>query len=148
MNIKESIKHHLFESRNERAVGIILLNDDLTKTILLKRGFEPHKHKWSILSGGIEGDETKIEALKREMFEEIKINLDDILDVTEVGNELNEYCNFTYYTGKTKSEFKPKLDSENVDYEWFEVDNLPEDMYPKTDKKIKKSINKCRNIKQ
>jgi len=37
----------------------------------------------------------------------------------------------------THKEFIPKLDEENLDYGWFNINNLPNPLYPGTLDKIK-----------
>ncbi len=54
--------------RPEVAVGAIVLYDG--SMLLVKRGTEPHRGRWSIPGGRVEAGETLAEAVEREVFEE------------------------------------------------------------------------------
>ena len=64
-------------------VGAVVINDG--RLLLIKRGKEPNKGKWSIPGGGIELGETVYEAAGRETFEEcsITIEIERVLDAAE-----------------------------------------------------------------
>jgi len=140
--IKDRVKEMILESDKRQAVGILVLCEDTDKVLLLKRNCEPHKGKWSALSGGIDKGESKLAALKREIMEEIKVDADDKIDIKyrysqDMGDKI-----FHYYDGFTNNEFKCKLDDENSDYGWFGVDELPSPLYPKTKSKIEELCQK------
>jgi 8-oxo-dGTP diphosphatase len=64
-------------------VGVVVFNKG--KLLLVKRGNEPNKGKWSIPGGGIELGETINEAAKREVFEEcsVKTEIERVLDAVD-----------------------------------------------------------------
>ncbi len=64
-------------------VGAVVFNKG--KLLLVKRGNEPNKGKWSIPGGGIELGETVYQAAKREVFEEcsVKIEIMRVLDAAD-----------------------------------------------------------------
>ena len=142
MDIKGRLREMILESRSKKAVGTMIRAKDTNKVLLLKRGWAPHKGCWSILSGGMEEGEDKLETLKREIMEEIKVDADDKLDLTFIRTENNGGDIFHYYEGLTSTEFIPKLDSENEAYGWYSEDDLPEPLYPKLEKKIKDACKK------
>ncbi|MGB9561477.1 MAG: NUDIX domain-containing protein, partial [bacterium] len=51
------------------AVAVVVF-DDCKRVLLVRRGVEPGKGKWSLPGGFIELDETPYETARRELFEE------------------------------------------------------------------------------
>ena len=51
-------------------VAVTLLNDALTRCILVKRGKDPAKGQWSLCGGSVELGETVVAAAQREVLEE------------------------------------------------------------------------------
>ncbi len=64
------------------AVGAIIIADG--KILLVKRGFEPSKGKWSVPGGRVELGETLVAAAQREVFEETGLDV-------EIGNVAGVY---------------------------------------------------------
>ena len=56
------------------AVAGVIVRDG--KILLVRRGVEPSKGKWSIPGGSVEWGETLVEALKREAFEETGLEIE------------------------------------------------------------------------
>ena len=100
---------------------------------------------WSLVSGGLEGDEDPLEALKREFEEELSLKPTNV-KFNKVGVETNtNNVIFHYYEGFTSEEFEPKLDYENLDWGWFSKDNLPSPLYKGMIQKIKNIYEKDNN---
>jgi 8-oxo-dGTP pyrophosphatase MutT (NUDIX family) len=143
-NLRSELRNMLLESNGEKAVGVLIIAEDSNKVLLLKRGFPPHKGHWSLLSGGMEDGENKLETLKREIMEETQIDADEKLDLTFIRTENNNGKLYHYYGGLTSTEIIPTLDDENMDYGWYSEDDLPTPSYPKTKEKIKEI---CQKVK-
>jgi len=64
-------------------VGAVIIKDG--KILLVKRGNEPNKGKWSIPGGLVNTGESLEDALKREIMEEVgfEIEVDDVVCVSE-----------------------------------------------------------------
>lgn len=62
---------------NKNYVVIMLFNKSYDKVLLVKRDKKPYKNCWNGIGGKIEGNETPIEAAKRECMEETNIVLTD-----------------------------------------------------------------------
>jgi len=142
MDIKNKLRSLLFESVNNKGVGVLIKADNTNKVLLLKRCCAPHANTWSMLSGGIDSGENKLEALKREIMEEIQIEANDKLELNYQYSEDDGKYDFSYYKGTTKEEFTPTLNNENLEFGWFSVDELPEPLYPKILNKIKEICKK------
>mgnify|MGYP001583455583 CR=1 len=119
----------------KRHVGVLIKALDSGRFLLLKRAGIPHKGTFSLLSGGMEPNEEPLEALKREVSEEIGID-PNIIKYNYINKETSDKAEFFYYVGTVKNEFIPKLDFENISYIWQGKDNLPTPLYPNLDKKI------------
>jgi 8-oxo-dGTP pyrophosphatase MutT (NUDIX family) len=143
MSIRENLRKRLLEGNHKKAVGVCIMAEDTKKVLLLLRGWAPHKGHWSILSGGMEDGEDKLETLKREIMEEIGIDADTKLSLKFKNTEKSaDGTEFHYYESFTPTEFIPKLDAENKDYGWYSLDDLPSPLYPKTKDKIEKICQK------
>lgn len=141
-DLRTELRAMLLESRIKNAVGVLIIAEDTNKVFLMKRGFAPHKGSWSLLSGGMEDGESKLETLKREIMEEAQIDADEKLDLTFIRTENNSGKLYHYYVGLTSTEIIPTLDEENTDYGWYSEDELPTPLYPNTKDKIKEACQK------
>lgn len=116
--------------------GVLIEAKTTGSVLLLVRAFPPHEGAWSLLAGGVEKGEDALEALKREVGEEISIN-PDIITYSFVRTELTHNGDmFHYYHGLAPEEFEVTLDDENLDYGWFDKDGLPEPLYPNLEYKV------------
>jgi 8-oxo-dGTP diphosphatase len=75
--------HREYPSAPIPSVGAIVFKDE--EVLLVLRGQEPSKHKWSIPGGVVELGETVREAARREVLEEcgIEIEVGDVVDVLD-----------------------------------------------------------------
>jgi putative (di)nucleoside polyphosphate hydrolase len=119
------------------SVGCLIKCETTNRFFLLYRNdFSP---TWGLMSGGVDEGETPIEALKREIVEELSIN-PNIIKFEFVRNEIipqRPNKEFRYFKGYVKKEFEATLDHENLEYKWCLIDNLPEPLYPGLLTKIK-----------
>lgn len=70
-------------------VALIVFSDDDGKILLNKRA-DAEVESWELIGGGIEKSETPLEAVKREVFEEVGYKLGDDCD------KLLDLCSFNY----------------------------------------------------
>lgn len=101
--------------------------------LIVKRsptGFQPNR--WGLIGGKIEANESPVEALKREIKEEINLDI-NLEDLENIGTYILHYpemeaeC-FTYKL-KVPHEFIPILNNEHQEYKWVNV----EECYKKSD---------------
>ena len=125
-------------------VGVIVLNDN--KILLGHRVkkytdtggiYEPDS--WTLPGGKQEVDETIIECAMRETKEETNL---DIYDVRIFGadDDMSSDRHFvTLYTYTDSYEGEVKVMEENKidEWRWFDMDNLPENLYSPSEKEIK-----------
>ena len=93
---------------------------------------------WQAISGGVEDDETLIETVKREVFEETGIEANDIFELSSVssipvvnitgkfswGNDLYVVTEHSFGVFAENNDIK--LSSEHKQYEWFPFDEAYE----------------------
>lgn len=107
-------------------------NDEI---LLLKRvnsGFEDGNY--SLVAGHLDGNETVKEALKREVKEEvgIEINLDyvDLVHTMHRNTPDREYIDFFLSVSKWEGEIKNMEPEKCGELRWSKIDKLPENTIP------------------
>lgn len=108
----------------ENALAVIVDNDN--KILLLKRAEEPGTwmpNKWGLVGGGIEKGETPEEACKREIKEEIGLDIDKFVQSFSIEKFEGsiEYVFACRYTGEPTD---VELNEENTNYGWYDIDEM------------------------
>jgi 8-oxo-dGTP pyrophosphatase MutT (NUDIX family) len=134
--IKKRLTEELMEATPKKIVaGVLIKCIETDRVFLLLRNDK--MPSWALMSGGVDEGEQPIEALKREMFEELFVRPGNIkfkqMRVEQIPERNME---FHYFEGLTNSEFIPILDHENLNYGWFSKDKLPSPLYRGLDQKI------------
>lgn len=104
-------------------VNLIIINKE--KILLIKRAEneDSHKGKWSIPGGGIEFNETKEEALRREIKEELNCDIKWFKPFSEFEYKMPKILvKATYFYGEIKG--KIKLSKEHSEYNWFTKEEI------------------------
>ena len=119
----------------KEAVGIVIIAKKTNRFLLLHRASSPIV--WSVLSGKMDPGETNpYETVKREIWEEIRINPNTIKGIRKVGSEIFKKKLFHVFVGFVEEEFEIpnlKLD-ENDDYGWFTENSLPKPLHKRWEK--------------
>ena len=110
--------------KEKRYSGILIKHKN--KVLLCKRSEKKTRGgEWSIPSGGVEDDETPINAAYREFFEETTHQIppsEKLICIDRYFTDNRMYFLFVY---KVKKRFFVKIDWEHDDVNWFRKDNLP-----------------------
>lgn len=118
-------------------LGVLILKDN--KILLGKRHTDPNKADselhgegtWTMPGGKLEFGESFEEGAKREVFEETGLELGKI-EVICVNNDKNDYAHFITI-GLFSDDFigEPKVmePDEITEWQWFGLNNLPDQMY-------------------
>jgi len=111
-------------------VGVSALVIQKEKVLLIKRGKEPDKGRWSIPGGVIETGETIENALNREVFEEcgVKIRVKKLLDIVEKiffdsqGRAEFHYLILSYSADYLEGDIRPASDV--LDVKWMGKEDI------------------------
>lgn len=132
-------------------VGVMVLKED--KVLLGKRHDDPEKARselsgegsWTMPGGKVDFKETVENAAKRELFEEtgIKAAKDD-LKFFSVTDEIKEDVHFVtigFIIRNFENNPEVKEPEEITEWKWFELNNLPNPIYPPSAKILDKYKN-------
>lgn len=131
MNLQENIYRirklmnlHENEDYSNSVTSVCLIQNDNDDVLILQRGSTAPwmPDKWSLVGGGVEEGETPMDGAKREVQEEIGV---DIYDLTY----FDEYYDtnvgkLIYYYTKLPIGSKVKLNWENQDYAWVNLKTI------------------------
>lgn len=111
------------KEKDKNAVAVIVNNDN--KILLLKRGAGAPwmPNKWSLIGGGIEKDETALQAVEREILEETGLEAKKFTESFKIERhaESIEYVFACRYEGDPTD---ITLDEENSNYGWYDVSEM------------------------
>ncbi len=113
------------------AVGATFLAQDTKRIIFnLRSNSVSHSGKWSFWGGKLESGETPIQALMREINEEVGF-VPEILKIQPLDVFLSEDKKFMYHTFViiTPNEFKPKINHESKAYKWCDISKFPKPLH-------------------
>jgi ADP-ribose pyrophosphatase YjhB (NUDIX family) len=115
-----------FDNRGVSIDAVIIHNG---KVLLIKRGVEPNKGYWGTPGGYVEWDESAEETVKREVKEEINLDVTNVQLVTVSSSPKrhpNQVINIVYLVSVKDGELKHGDDA--LDAKWFSLDLLPDPM--------------------
>ena len=116
----------MFSESMEKILCFIINKDKLL--LLLGNEEDPQFHKsfWYVVTGGCEQhDKTLEESVRREVKEETNLNIEKIIDLNwifeyeSLGNNCIEHA-FIAFTNENNI----KLNEENIDYKWCDIDDF------------------------
>jgi len=114
-----------------KACGTLLLANNTKRLLFLLRDNDTHSNTWGLVGGKVEDSETVMQALTREIKEEIGKDL--VINKT-IPLELfrSDDGNFEYHTFicMIDEEFIPILSDEHKGYCWCAVDSFPKPLHP------------------
>lgn len=111
-----------------QAAGVFFYSKSTQRYLYLLRA-DSKSPTWSIPGGGIDSDETLLEGVTRECYEEMAFDISD-LKLIPIQKFVNK--NFTYHTFfcEVEGEFMPKLNLEHVGYAWVGSGQYPKPLHP------------------
>lgn len=130
----------MFSLLAKRTIGVRMLLIDNEKVLLVKHTYQSG---WYTIGGGVEPGEAPQQAMLRELKEEVGITLISSLQLFSVYYSRNEKRDdyIIFYIGQGGIQ-EPVSSSEIADYQWFSMDQLPEDISPATYKRIQEYLGK------
>lgn len=118
-------------------IGIIILNE-LKEVLLILRNDDTMKADsdmrlegtWTLPAGKVKTGETLYEAARRKVKAEVNLDADNF-EVVSIADDINEYAHFLT-VGVMANEWSGDISlddtEEHVDYGFFAMDNLPENL--------------------
>lgn len=132
----------------KRGAGFLLICPSTKRILLaLRNESEP---TWANFGGSVEKYESPLQCAKRELSEEAGFIEDQHYRlVSKRPIDISHYINFVYrcYLGILDNEMEPALNYEHSQFQWFSIDEIPENKHfglkkildnPKVIKKIDK----------
>ena len=127
-------------------LGVIILNEE-NKVLLILRNEDAKKADsdmrlegtWTLPAGKVKSGETLFQAAKRKVKSEANLFIDN-MSVVSIADDINEYAHFLT-VGILAKEYKGTVDlgntEEHVEFDWFSLDNLPDNLCDPSKKIIK-----------
>lgn len=115
------------------AVGAIFLSKRTGRMMLnLRSETVTYSNNWGFVGGKIERGESAIEALYREIAEELGESIPSIEDIIPFDVFCTKNEKFKYYSFIVivQEEFIPELNDESAGYSWVKIGNWPKPLHP------------------
>jgi len=112
--------------------AVFTFSDDKAKVLLINRGNEPFKGKWALPGGFIDMDEELEDAVVRELEEETGlagVRLEQMRTFGTVGRDPRGRMITIVFMGiATEGQDKIKAGDDAANAQWFDIEELPEDL--------------------
>lgn len=117
----------------QEAVGAIFMSIDTGRVMLNLRSEDvTYSNYWGFVGGKVEGTETPLDALAREIQEEMGYNVPEMLDIIPFDVFTTKNGRFKYYSFLVlvQSEFVPELNDESNGFAWVKIGMWPKPLHP------------------
>ena len=110
--------------------GALFYSKSTKRFMLLQRANKKHHGQWGIVGGKAEGKELPVEALKREIQEEVgTVSKFKKVIPLELFTSNDQKFYFNTYVIAIESEFLPKLNEEHSGYCWTAFECWPKNLH-------------------
>ena len=127
-----------FRPKLTQAVGSLIYSKSTLRYLFLLRNNGSWPMTWALPGGKIDADETVLEALTREIQEELGGTIrDPVLIQIDKFISNNSKFSYTTYFISVDDEFVPVLNSEHLGYAWLPLVNAPLPLHPGINRTMK-----------
>lgn len=115
---------------NHIGCGALVYSTQTRRYLFLLRNQKRHAGSWGLVGGGVEPGESPVEALRREIIEEIgAVKIQKIIPLEKF---TADNTNFEYHTYLlvVDQEFVPQLNNEHRGYAWTAISDHPKPLHP------------------
>ena len=126
--------------KHEKSCGCIIIEDK--KVLLIKQT----NGIWGFPKGHVEENETELQTAEREVKEETNLDVDD-LELYSVSDDIQpdrHYITLRIIAKKHSGELKVMEPTKEDEWQWFDLDNLPEKLYTPSKKFIEEYVGKMK----
>ena len=129
--MKANIEQAIGNSLSNSSVGAIFFSKNTGRILFLLRAGNKFENTWAFVGGRVERNETRIQALFREISEEIG-ECPEYTKIIPLDQFTNKNKKFEYHTFViiVEDEFLPKLNNEHKGYAWTDIATLPKPLHP------------------
>lgn len=111
-------------------VGALFYSQSTHRYLFLLRNGEKHNGSWGLVGGKVEGSELPIQALRREIGEEIgEAKFKKIIPLEHFTSDNAKFEYHTYLI-PVAEEFIPQLNNEHRGYAWTSIEDHPKPLHP------------------
>jgi ADP-ribose pyrophosphatase YjhB (NUDIX family) len=134
------VKNLVYRIIKGKTVGVRALIIKGEKTLLVKHSYRP---LWYMPGGGVDAKETGIQAVRRELEEEVNISCENFELFGFYHSEQEHHDDYVALYVTHLSEDKYKIDEQEIaQANWFSFDELPQDISPGTKRRIEEYLGK------
>lgn len=115
---------------NHIGCGALIYSRSTKRYLFLLRNQKRHAGSWGLVGGGVAPGETPVEALHREIGEEVgTVHVEKIIPLEKF---TADNTNFEYHTYLliVADEFVPQLNDEHRGYAWTSISDHPKPLHP------------------
>lgn len=111
-----------------QAAGVIFLTPEGHALFLKRSHSGDHAGEWCFPGGGVEDDESALEAAQREAREEVGDH--PVGKMSQFDQRQTGGVDFTTFVQGVRQKFEPTLNGEHVDAQWHPIDEPPQPLHP------------------
>ncbi len=149
---RRGISSRIMEHSAVESCGALIYARSTHRYLFLLRNSTSYKSSWGLVGGKLEPDERVIDALRREIKEEIDFDLGDdqkIVPIEKFTSANGKFCYHTFII-QVENEFLPVLNHEHRGYCWVHLEDYPKPLHPGVWRtfKFESIVNKIRTMEQ
>lgn len=138
MKILHLIKNSLYALLKKKSLGARILLIHNNQVLLVKHTYMPG---WFTIGGGVDAGESPLQAIHRELQEEVGVTLQQPPKLFSVyHNDFQHYDDYIVLYVAGEHQQKQVTSPEILEARWFALDDLPQDITPATQQRIQEYL--------